>query len=37
VTKETSEEIFAHKRQVFLAEQGYRYRIEEWSIDDINA
>jgi DNA excision repair protein ERCC-3 len=37
VTKETSEEIFAHKRQVFLAEQGYRYRIEEWSLDDINA
>lgn len=36
VTKETSEEIFAHKRQVFLAEQGYRYRIEEWSVDDIN-
>ncbi len=36
VTKETSEEIFAHKRQVFLAEQGYRYRIEEWSLDDIN-
>ena len=37
VTKETSEELFAHKRQVFLAEQGYRYRIEEWSLDDINA
>jgi DNA excision repair protein ERCC-3 len=36
VTNETSEEIFAHKRQVFLAEQGYRYRIEEWSIDDVN-
>ncbi len=36
VTKETSEEIFAHKRQVFLAEQGYKYRIEEWSLDDIN-
>ncbi|MGO9145380.1 MAG: DNA repair helicase XPB [Desulfomonilia bacterium] len=37
VTRETSEEIFAHKRQVFLAEQGYRYRIEEWSLDDIDA
>ena len=36
VTRETSEEIFAHKRQVFLAEQGYRYRIEEWTLDDIN-
>jgi DNA excision repair protein ERCC-3 len=36
VTRETSEEFFAHKRQVFLAEQGYRYRIEEWSLDDIN-
>jgi DNA excision repair protein ERCC-3 len=36
VTRETSEEIFAHKRQVFLAEQGYKYRIEEWSLDDIN-
>lgn len=36
VTKETSEEFFAHKRQVFLAEQGYRYRIEEWSLDDLN-
>jgi DNA excision repair protein ERCC-3 len=37
VTRETSEEIFAHRRQVFLAEQGYKYRIEEWSLDDINA
>ncbi len=36
VTRETSEEFFAHKRQVFLAEQGYRYRIEEWTLDDIN-
>ncbi|HNQ85658.1 MAG TPA: helicase-associated domain-containing protein [Deltaproteobacteria bacterium] len=36
VTKETSEEIFAHKRQVFLAEQGYKYRIEEWSLDDLD-
>jgi len=35
VSKETSEEHFAHKRQVFLAEQGYRYRIEEWTVDDI--
>lgn len=37
VSRETSEESFAHKRQVFLAEQGYRYRIEEWSLEDVDA
>ena len=37
VSRHTVEEDFAHKRQVFLAEQGYRYRIEEWSRDDLNA
>jgi len=36
VTAHTSEEVFAHKRQIFLAEQGYKYSIEEWSDDDIN-
>lgn len=36
VSKETSEEEFAHKRQVFLAEQGYRYRIEEWTVEDLD-
>ncbi|MGC9324530.1 MAG: DNA repair helicase XPB [Desulfomonilia bacterium] len=37
VSKLTAEETFAHKRQVFLAEQGYKYRIEEWSNDDFDA
>ncbi|MCD6569277.1 MAG: DEAD/DEAH box helicase [Deltaproteobacteria bacterium] len=37
VTEQTSEEIFAHKRQIFLAEQGYRYTIEEWSCEDLNS
>ena len=27
VTRDTSEQEFAHKRQLFLAEQGYSYRI----------
>jgi DNA excision repair protein ERCC-3 len=36
VTSNTTEDDFAHKRQVFLAEQGYKYRIEEWTEDDIN-
>ena len=36
VTEKTSEEDFSHKRQVFLAEQGYKYQIEEWSRDDFN-
>lgn len=36
VSQRTSEEAFAHKRQIFLAEQGYKYRIEEWSRDDVN-
>ncbi len=29
VTRETKEEEFAHKRQLFLTEQGYRYHIQE--------
>jgi DNA excision repair protein ERCC-3 len=37
VSKDTSEEVFSHRRQVFLAEQGYRYRIEEWSVEDLDA
>jgi len=36
VSRQTSEEDFAHKRQIFLAEQGYKYTIEEWSINDLN-
>jgi DNA excision repair protein ERCC-3 len=36
VSRQTSEEEFAHKRQIFLAEQGYKYTIEEWSIHDIH-
>ncbi len=36
VTSNSAEDDFAHKRQVFLAEQGYKYRIEEWTEDDIN-
>jgi DNA excision repair protein ERCC-3 len=37
VSQRTSEEVFAHKRQIFLAEQGYKYKIEEWSRDDLNS
>lgn len=36
VSRQTSEEEFAHKRQIFLAEQGYKYTIEEWSGHDVN-
>lgn len=36
VTHQSSEEEFAHKRQIFLAEQGYSYQIEEWSRDDFD-
>ncbi len=36
VSQRTTEEEFAHKRQIFLAEQGYKYRIEEWTLDEIN-
>jgi DNA excision repair protein ERCC-3 len=36
VSRRTSEEDFAHKRQIFLAEQGYTYTIEEWSPCDID-
>lgn len=36
VSRQTSEEEFAHKRQIFLAEQGYKYTIEEWSDSDFN-
>jgi DNA excision repair protein ERCC-3 len=36
VSRGTSEEEFAHKRQIFLAEQGYKYTIEEWSAHDIH-
>ncbi|MEA2101087.1 MAG: DNA repair helicase XPB [Thermodesulfobacteriota bacterium] len=35
VSQRTAEETFAHKRQIFLAEQGYKYRIEERSRDDL--
>ncbi|MDH4128729.1 MAG: DEAD/DEAH box helicase [Spirochaetota bacterium] len=31
ITKESNEEEFAHKRQLFLTEQGYKYFIEDWS------
>ncbi len=30
ITKDSNEEEFAHKRQLFLAEQGYKYFIEDW-------
>ncbi len=36
VSMQTSEEEFAHKRQIFLAEQGYKYTIEEWSVNDFH-
>jgi DNA excision repair protein ERCC-3 len=38
VTRESKEEDFAHHRQLFLAEQGYAYRISdesEWHFDTI--
>jgi DNA excision repair protein ERCC-3 len=31
VTRNSREQEFAHNRQLFLTEQGYSYRIEEWS------
>lgn len=31
VTRDSREQEFAHNRQRFLTEQGYSYRIEEWS------
>jgi DNA excision repair protein ERCC-3 len=34
VTKETVEQEFALHRQLFLAEQGYRYRVEDWAPDE---
>ncbi len=37
VTSESPEENFAHKRQVFLAEQGYRYMIRELSYADLDS
>lgn len=37
VTSESPEENFAHKRQVFLAEQGYRYMIKEFSHADLDS
>ena len=30
VTRNSREQEFAHNRQLFLTEQGYSYRIEEW-------
>ncbi len=30
ISKNSSEEEFAHKRQLFLTEQGYKYIIEDW-------
>lgn len=38
VTRESKEEDFAHHRQLFLAEQGYAYRISdesEWTADTV--
>ncbi len=31
VTRNSREQEFAHNRQLFLTEQGYSYRIEEWN------
>ncbi len=31
VTRETEEQEFARKRQLFLTEQGYRYYVEDWA------
>ncbi|MEA3223292.1 MAG: DNA repair helicase XPB [Thermodesulfobacteriota bacterium] len=36
VTAHSSEEIFAHKRQIFLAEQGYKYMIEDWAYENLH-
>ncbi len=33
ISKDTNEEEFAHKRQLFLTEQGYKYFIEDWVLE----
>ena len=33
VTGDTKEQVFAHKRQLFLTEQGYRYNIDDRTMD----
>ncbi len=35
ITKDSLEEEYAHKRQLFLTEQGYKYYIEEWQENDL--
>jgi len=35
VTPDTLEQEFAHHRQLFLAEQGYRYLIEDYRVAEI--
>ena len=37
VTRNSREQEFAHNRQLFLTEQGYSYRIEEWNAARIGA
>jgi DNA excision repair protein ERCC-3 len=36
VSRYTIEEDFAENRQKFLAEQGYKYTIQNWDTDEIN-
>jgi DNA excision repair protein ERCC-3 len=37
VTRNSREQEFAHNRQLFLTEQGYSYRIEEWTAARLGA
>jgi DNA excision repair protein ERCC-3 len=37
VTRNSREQEFAHNRQLFLTEQGYSYRIEEWNAARVGA
>jgi len=37
VSHYTAEEDFAANRQQFLAEQGYKYSIQHWTLDEMNA
>jgi len=35
VTKDTVDQDFGHHRQMFLTEQGYQYKLEEWELENL--
>lgn len=37
VTAETTEQEFAHHRKLFLAEQGYRYQMEAYTLEELSS